>query len=270
MELAEKAQALAHKFAEIDDEARQLLAQALTARGDVVVPALRLLMLDASLLEPDGLGEGDIPYFCAEQLEAIGTPLAVEALLDGLLAAPPGDPFGHNARDYLRPAGGLAFELGLARLDEPLDATGRLRLGYLLSSLVGDDPVRDPRLLALGLQVLAEHPTDGAFILADLGDPAALPDLQSALASVLQEPAMHLEAREATAAIWAAIEELGGSLSLEQTKRIAALDAEFERRHRRHDARLGLPEAGPGRRQVSAKKRKSKRKAAKKSRRKNR
>jgi hypothetical protein len=133
---------------------------------------------------------------------------ALEPLLDILATADKQTPLHEALTHALTPLGRPLVAPILARLPT---AIGNYR--HELWTLLAGVGVRDPRVFAQLLTVLAESPGKGAMHLADYGDPDALPDLSRALDACWVALADEVPVGHAVFELRDAIVDLGGTLT---------------------------------------------------------
>lgn len=213
------------------------VAEGIARRGEEVVPALVGLLEDDELAREDARGDGFGPIHAAALLGRIVAPVAIGSLLSVLARC--------DSMELLYGAAIRALKtFGTAAVDQVLEAEAaassddhRAALADVLSGL----GVRDPRILEVLLRGLEEDVGLGAGLLAEYGDPAALPQLGAALDRAVLDDEAGLLANQDVIELVAAIEDLGGALSEGQDEKARAVRA------RRQAVRSMLGAAGrPG------------------------
>lgn len=150
---------------------------AILRRGSEVVPALLGILEDGELAREDAPGHGYAPVHAARLLQQLGAADAIAPMLRVLARCDP--------MDVLYSALVHALEsMGAPVLEPALDAYAVARSGdrrTALASVLSGLGVRDDRILSVLLDALQYDAVLGAGLLAEYGDPAALPRLGEAL-----------------------------------------------------------------------------------------
>jgi HEAT repeat protein len=243
--------------------------------GPPAIPELLDVLSDDDLCQDDGPGEGWAPIHAAKLLLRFGDAAPVEALLDRLLGLCDESLVAETIRLGLPELGEPVLEPALARAESAIGPEQREELVYLLGALADQAGAKDPRGFAFLLGALDESTDAAAGALADYGDPAAIPPLAEMLDRQRPEGEDGAFAGQTVIELAAAIEHLGGQLSASQQLELDAVRAE---RRTWVASLMGAFSDAPIEREplprrssaADRKKRKSKRKASKRSRRKNR
>jgi tetratricopeptide (TPR) repeat protein len=243
--------------------------------GPSTIPELLDVLSDDDLFQDDGPGEGWAPIHAAKLLLRFGDAAPVEALLDRLLGLCDESLVAETIRLGLPELGEPVLGPALARAESVTEPEQREELVYLLGALADQAGTKDPRGFAFLLGVLDESTDAAAGALADYGDPAAIAPLAEMLDRQRPEGEDGAFAGQTVIELAAAIQHLGGQLSASQQ---LELDAVRAARRSWAASLMGafsdapIEKATLPRRSSAAdrKKRKSKRKASKRSRRKNR
>ena len=192
-------------------------AAEILALGNAAVEPLVAVMVDCRLRDPKGPTAGWAPVHAAQLLGQLGDVRSVEPLRDVLATTHQLSPLRVAVEKALAPIGACLIEPILARLPTAVD-----EYRQQLWSLLANAKVRDQRIFVQLLDVLAEHPEQGAMYLAEYGDLAALPELSRALD--VYQISLTDDGDHALFELREAIEELGGTLTLpQQTKYEQAL-----------------------------------------------
>lgn len=188
------------------------------ARGrDEVIPALIALMDRMKDENPeyrdymeylnyleyiDNPGAPEVPNHAANILAKLKAVEAIEPMLDLLSHTEYLDLFSDTFVNALKSFGPSALEPALIAYFEADDENR----GYI-AEILSDIQVRDPRILSILVNILQEDPVFGADLLAEYGDPTALPELSHRLDSC--KPHENYQINE----IACVIDELGGTLT---------------------------------------------------------
>ncbi len=210
------------------DEAMPVdLERDLLALGEAAVQPLIDVLLGE--LGEDSGGESWAPMHAVTVLAALKPAAAIEPMLDVLLHCEPDDFLYSKLVSALGEFGSPAVEPTLARWAE---ASPEARGG--LADLLIETKVKDPRILALLLELLQEDPELGAMELAGYADEAALPALSAAFDATEVVAGGPLRNR-LIIELAAAIEALGRPLSDAQAAKRAAVLASAGRVNRGDD-----------------------------------
>ena len=193
---------------------------AILRRGSEVVPALLGILEDDELAREDAPGHGYAPVHAARLLQQLGTADAIAPMLRVLARCDPTDVVYSTLVDALESMGAPVLEPALAAYAVAKSEDHRAALANVLSGL----GVRDDRILPVLLDALKDDMALGAGLLAEYGDPAALPHLGAALDGCELDPRGGLFANQDVVELEAAIEELGGTLTDAQRTTVLAVD----------------------------------------------
>lgn len=185
--------------------------------GEDAADSLIAVLSDSKLRDPRGPAGGWGPVHAARLLGELCPERAVEPLLDTLATADPLTPLQLTISLALGPLGPPLVAPILARLPTAIGAYRRE-----LFCLLAGSRVRDPRVFAQLLALLAESPEDGAMHLAEYGDPEAIADLSRVLSAYQIGPAEDTRGNHLVFELREAIEELGGTLTPEQEAKYQA------------------------------------------------
>jgi len=181
-----------------------------------VVPALLELLSDADAREDDSPGAGFAPLHAAALLGQLQAEEAIGPLLGVLRWCDPMDLLYGVVITALESFGPPVLEPALAAYRSAPRAEARTAIANVLSGL----GVHDDRLLRLLVDLLHDHAELAAGLLGRYGDPAALPALGVALDRLeLDLDGGPLE-NQAAIELAAAIEELEGTLSADQQRKL--------------------------------------------------
>jgi hypothetical protein len=193
------------------------LRRSIAASGAAVVPALIEVLTDEALQMEDAPGGGYAPVHAAAILGEIASPDAVEPML-AVLSDVEWLTLLHDALLRAVPALGAAVvEPALRLYAAREDSEIRGSLVAVLSGL----GVRDSRIFNLLIEVLFKDPDRAAGLLAEYGDPAALPFLSDAFDRQRVKGEGGMLANQVLVELHAAIEELGGTVSGAQEEKFA-------------------------------------------------
>jgi hypothetical protein len=150
---------------------------------------------------------------------------AIGPMLDLLAKSEPESIIHDELLQSLPKLGPAVLEPALLAYEQTSDPELRYSLRWILSEL----GARDERVLKLLLEALAEDPEPGAVYLASYGDPAALPHLSRAFNRYELERSGGLWSNHTLVELKAAIEELGGQLTLAQEEKYREATALHQR-----------------------------------------
>lgn len=210
------------------------VARAIRGLGRGAIPALVEILEDEELAQSDAPGGGYAPIHAATMLRDLGAGEAIEPMFRILARCDPMDALYSALIDALESLGPPVLEPALAAHAAARSEDQRTAVAEVLSGL----RVRDDRILPILLQALEEDVELGAGLLAEYGDPAALPHLTAALDACEVDPRGGLLVNQDVVELEAAIEDLGGSLSAGQQGKVRAVEAA------RNAARAPLPVIG--------------------------
>ena len=193
--------------------------EAILAAGDAAVPALLEIACDDTLLEERARGGGYAPLHAVQLLGQLRAAEAIPRLIELVCTTDPMDLIRGSACRALEAMGPAALEPCLAAF-ATANRTARLDLGYALAKL----GVRDERVYQALLGYFAEDAEMGAGMLAEYGDARALPLLHRALAECRVKPGINPLANCHVAELRAAIEDLGGTFTDEERRKIERAD----------------------------------------------
>src|SRR5574342_616833 len=199
-------------------------ARAIRDLGRSAIPALVDILEDDELARSDAPGGGHIPLPAVTLLVDLGAAEAIEAMFRVLARCDPMDILYSNLIHALESFGPPALEPALAAHAAARSRDQRMAVAEVLSGL----HARDDRIFQILLRTLGEDVVLGAGSLAKYGDPAALPYLGAALDACELDRSGGLLANQDVIEIEAAIEELGGSLSVRQRAKVRAVQAARE------------------------------------------
>jgi hypothetical protein len=193
------------------------LRRSIAASGAAAVPSLIAVLTDEALQMEDAPGLGYAPVHAAEILGEIASPDAVEPML-AVLADAVWLTLLHDALlRSLPPLGAAVVEPALRLYAAHEDKETRESLVAVLSGLA----VRDSRIFNLLIEALLKDPDRAAGLLAEYGDPAALPFLSDAFDRQRVKGEGGMLANQVLVELHAAIRELGGSMSVAQEEKFA-------------------------------------------------
>jgi HEAT repeat protein len=150
---------------------------AILRRGSEVVPPLLCILEDDELAREDAPGHGYAPVHAAKLLSQLGTADAIAPMLRVLARCDPMDVLYSAVVDALESMGAPVLQPALAAYAVAGSEDHRTAVANVLSGL----GVRDDRILPVLLDALKYDVVLGAGLLAEYGDPAALPHLDAAL-----------------------------------------------------------------------------------------
>lgn len=203
------------------EELPEPLARALLARGPDAVQPLLVVLEDRGLAREDAPGDGYAPIHAARLLGDLEAGEAIPPMLRRLADCDPMDLLFGTLEEALQAFGRQALEPALAAHAAAGSVDGRSAMAGVLSAI----GARDSRVLAILLATLQEDPVLGAGLLADYGDPAAVPHLGAALDQCEVDPRGGLVANQEIIELEAAIEDLGGTLTDSQRGKVEAVAA---------------------------------------------
>lgn len=203
------------------DRLAEPVAQAIRRLGRGVLPALVEILEDEDLAQSDAPGGGYAPIHAARMLRDLEAGQAIEPMFRALARCDPLDSLYSALVEALESFGHPVLEPALAAHAAAESEDQRTAVACVLSGL----DVRDDRILPILLRALEEKVELGAGLLAEYGDPAALPHLSAALDACEVDPRGGLLANQDVVELEAAIEDLGGSLSVGQKRKLRAIEA---------------------------------------------
>jgi hypothetical protein len=192
------------------------LRKSILGRGQDVIPELITIIENDELARLDAPGKGFIPIHALEILSDLSAVDSIEPMLKLLLLFDTMDIMHGALVTALASFGTAVVEPALHVHASSQDLVQRESIADVLAK-VG---FHEPRILAILLEVLHTNVELGSCLLADYGDPAALPALSAALDSCRLDSKGGLFANQQIIEIVAAIEELGGRLTKNQAKLI--------------------------------------------------
>jgi len=205
--------------------AGERLAESVTERihrrGRETVPALVEILKDEGLARDDAPGGGYAPVHAATLLGELEAGEAIEPMLRVLARCDPLDVLYGTLIHALESLGARVVEPALAAHASAESEDQRGAIANVLSGL----GVRDDRILPILVRMLEENVELGAGLLAEYGDPAALPHLGAALDGCELDARGGLLVNQEVIELEAAIEELGGALTKEQEGKVRAVEA---------------------------------------------
>jgi hypothetical protein len=161
------------------------LRTAILADGPAHVSGLIEILADDSLSFEIAQGKGFPPVHAVKLLADIKAPEAIDPMLRALTVTECGDLLHDEISKRLAEFGAPVLEPALAALAGEQDQDVRHALCGVLARI----GVRDDRIFQALRSVLDEDVCFGAFMLADYGDPGALPILESAIENL--DPTLH-------------------------------------------------------------------------------
>ena len=230
--------------------ARHELIERLGARGSSalvdcgvsIVPSLIEILLDDALSMKDSPGEGLAPVNAAYTLGELGADAAVEPMLRRL-SDTSWDEMLHDAIVRALPRFGAAVLEPALRLHAECDDD---EVRSSVEAVLAETGVRDNRIFELLIARLTREPGCAGY-LASYGDPRALGPLSRAFDAFDVDDDDQPLANHELVELRAAIEDLGGTLTIEQDLKFAVA-MEPARRWRRTMAQLPVARAQrPGR-----------------------
>jgi hypothetical protein len=193
-------------------------------RGREVVPALVEILNDEGLARDDAPGGGHAPIHAATLLGELEAGEAIEPMLRVLARCDPMDVLYSALIHALRSLGARVLEPALAAHASAESEDQRGAIANVLSGL----GAHDDRILSILLRMLGADVELGAGLLAEYGDPAALPQLGAALDGCELDARGGFLVNHEVIELEAAIEELGGALTEEQKGKVRAVKAARE------------------------------------------
>lgn len=190
--------------------------EAIVADGPAMVPHLIKILRDRSLDSIEARGSGRAPVAAARLLGAIGDPAAIEPMLLTLRQIDLCDPMADTIEAVLETFGAAVVGPALSLLKSTSDRDSRSDLVRVLAS----SGARDDRILQGLVEYLEEVPSIGAGLLADYGDPRALPHLDEVFDKLETPSGSQFFAGHTFLELREAIERLGGSLTPAQKARL--------------------------------------------------
>jgi hypothetical protein len=210
------------------------LREDILALGAEAVQPLIEILLDDELGMEDSPAEGWPPIHAVELLADLKATAAIEPMLD-LLAEVDLDAIIYTRLERRLPEFGVdVLEPALERLNHS-DAEGAESLVNVLAKL----GINDKRIFDAICEIFDDDVVLGALYFGDYGDPAALPDIEDAIAEFspdFSRPHWRLDLNE----LLNAHERLGGVLDDELQDHLVAIDE----RWREHVARAAKPKVG--------------------------
>ena len=188
------------------------------ARGH---PALVEILEDEGLARDDAPGGGYAPIHAATILGVLEAGEAIEPMLRVLARCDPMEVLYSTLVHALESLGARVLEPALAAHASAESEDQRGAIANVLSGL----GARDDRILPILLRMLEDDVELGAGLLAEYGDPAALPHLSAALDGCELDARGGLFGNQEVIELEAAIEELGGALTKEQKGKVRAVEA---------------------------------------------
>lgn len=208
------------------DTARELLAAgmqlapALRERilqfGERAIPALIEIVEDPGLALEDAPGEGWAPIHAVDLLGELEAAEAVEPLLATIAETEWDSIFRDRAVEILSSLGEPVLEPALRAYAASSDRHFR----ESMLSVLGGLGVRDERVYALLVEELADDVERGAINLGAYGDPRALELLVRAFDAQRVNPSEGPAVNHVFVELKASIEDLGGTLTLEQAMKL--------------------------------------------------
>ncbi len=153
------------------------VAEQILRRGHAVIPALIEILEDEELAQEDASGGGYAPIHAATILAELKAGDAIEPMLRVLARCDPMDILYSTLIHALESLGPRVLEPALAAHAVAESEDQRAAIVNVLSGL----NVRVDRILSIPLKMLEGDVELGAGLLAEYGDPAALPHLSAAL-----------------------------------------------------------------------------------------
>lgn len=200
------------------------VAQQILRRGHAVIPALIEILEDEDLAQEDARGGGYAPIHAATILAELNAGDVIEPMLRVLARCDPMDILYSTLIHALESLGPRVLEPALAAYAAAESEDQRAAIVNVLSGL----NVRDDRILPILLKMLEDDVELGAGLLAEYGDPAALPYLSAALDGCEPDDRGGLLVNQEVIELEAAIDELGGVLTEEQKGKVRAVKAARE------------------------------------------
>lgn len=205
--------------------AGERLAESVTERilrsGRAAIPALVHVLEDEALASSDAPGDGYAPIHAATILGQLEADEAIEPMFRVLARCDAMDILYSTLIHSLSSLGARVLEPALAAHASAGSDDQRAAIANVLSGL----QVRDDRVLAILLRMLEGDVELGACLLAEYGDPAALPHLGAALDGCELDARGGLLVNQEVIELEAAIDELGGSLTEQQDRKLRDVKA---------------------------------------------
>ena len=207
----------------LEEKGQDLSAEtrrAIVALGPAAVAPLVELMEDEELAMENAPAGGMGPVWAVQLLCELKAAVAVEPMLQLLLGTEPLDFLHEEILLGLPKLGAAVVEpalLAYAACDDDDDGAAGAR-GDIAAVLAGCG-VRDPRILAMLIEETRAEPS-AAAMLAQYGDPAALPFLSDALDRYQVAGNAGVLGDQGLIELTAAIEELGGTLTAAQQRKV--------------------------------------------------
>jgi hypothetical protein len=197
------------------------VARAIRELGRGAVHDLVEILEDEGLAQRVAPGGGYAPIHAAALLRDLGAREAIEPMFRALARCDPLDRLYSALVDALKSLGPPVLEPALAAHAAARSKGQRMAVAEVLSGI----GVVDDRILAVLLRLLEEQVDFGAGLLAEYGDPSALPHLGAALDACELDPRGGLFANHEVVELDTAIRDLGGSLTRDQGRKVRALEA---------------------------------------------
>jgi hypothetical protein len=197
------------------------VTEQLRRRGRAVIPALIEILEDEDLAQEDARGGGYAPIHAASILGELKAGEAIEPMLRVLARSDPMDILYSTVIRSLVLLGASVLEPALAAHAAAASEDQRTAIAEVLSDL----EIRDDRVFTVLLRMLDDDVELGAGLLAEYGDPSALPHLGAALDGFELDDRGGLFVNQEIVELEAAIEELGGALTESQKGKVRAVRA---------------------------------------------
>jgi len=208
----------------------QLRRDILALKEEAVRPLIATVE-DEGLQMADSPSEGWAPIHAIELLSQLRAPEAIQPLIRVLLTIDWNTIIHDRVLSCLRPFGQAAVDPVLQALEGTGDGETRKSLCSVLAGL----GVRDERIFPLLLEQFTEDMELGAAHLAEYGDPQALLHLQQALDDYVPVADDSPLTGQTLIELYAAIEELGGTLTESQREKYNRVNASREQSRRRFE-----------------------------------
>ncbi|HEY9871321.1 MAG TPA: hypothetical protein V6D08_19335 [Candidatus Obscuribacterales bacterium] len=205
-------------------------------QGAAVVPDLIAILEDEDLAHSEAPGEGYVPVHAATILRDLKAVEAIEPMLRVLEQCDVEDVLYSTLVFRLKDFGELVVEPALKAYECAHSDDYRTALAEILAGA----GARHEKILPVLVKTLKKNPVVGAGVMADYGDPAALPYLSAALDKLKVDNRGGWLANAEIFELAEAIEELGGTFTPSQARKVQAVRAQREASTRAHKPKRDL------------------------------
>lgn len=186
--------------------------QAILDEGLAIAPLLVEILVHEELAAESAPGEGYAPIHAAELLGELRADIAIEPMLTELAATDWNDHLHHTLHRALRRFGAALVEPALRAYDASESTETRASFVAVLAAC----GARDERIFERLIGMLPTAPDHAAGLLAEYGDRRAVVHLARAFDAHRLERDATVLSNQTLIELRAAIEDLGGALTLEQ------------------------------------------------------